>query len=372
MDRRRFVKLSIMATAGFSIMGCDIFLPPDYIDEESRRRSGDFRPSSEDDTEKSEENDKDSSEQQKNAEDKEDGGDGEGESTDVKEEEGAVSENGSIPRRVLGRTGLAVSIFSMGGSFTISQASRRSEASRIINRALDLGVNYIDTARSYHDSEANIGEALGGRRNEVYLASKSGSRDYDGVMRDIERSLNNLKTDYLDVYQLHGVHSDRDINNIFARNGAIRALEELNSDGTIRFTGITGHKNYSVMLKALDNYDFDVLLMPLNPGEMHDDSFGINVLPVALQKNMGVVAMKLASYGRLFRSDGIRNMNESFTYVLNCPVNTAVIGISSMNELEENVEIAKKCRPLQSREMEKMEARAKPYQRDANFFKYSW
>ncbi len=362
MERREFVKLTLIATAGFGIMGCDFFLPDDIEDDVTTRDPADKKETEEPEG-LEEESSKDSPEPENDKPE---------ENEEDKAEEESEEESPLIPMRVMGNTGMAVSIFSLGGSFTISQASRRSEAVRIINRAIDLGVNYIDTARSYRDSEANIGEALGRRRSQIYLASKSGSRSYDGVMRDIETSLQNLKTDYLDVYQLHGVHSDNDLESIFGNNGAIRAFEELKSNGVIRFTGITGHKNYPVMLKALDSYDFDVLLMPLNPGEVHDDSFAINVLPVALQKKMGIVAMKVASYGRLFRSDGIRNMSESLGYVLNCPVNTAVIGISNIDELEENVKIAKTCKPLQSRELEELEERARPFQRDANFFKYSW
>ncbi len=351
-------------------MGCDFLLPPETADDISEWERGEVTVRS---AKEEQERDRDENSLENGTDAREDeGADKPGDKDNEERVKETNQEDKFMPKRILGKTGLAVSVFSLGGSFTISRASHRSEAERIINKAIDSGVNYIDTARSYNDSESNIGAALGRRRKDIYLASKSGSRDYDGVMRDIERSLQYLKTDYLDVYQLHGIHSDNDLERIFANDGAVRAFEELKSDGTIRFTGITGHKNYFVMLKALGSYDFDVLLMPLNPGEVHDDSFAVNVLPVALRKRMGIVAMKLASYGRLFRPDGIRNMSESLGYVLSCPVNTAIIGISNMSELEENVEIAKAARPLQSAEMEELEERSRPFQREANFFKYSW
>jgi aryl-alcohol dehydrogenase-like predicted oxidoreductase len=233
-----------------------------------------------------------------------------------------------IPRRRLGRTGFYVSVFGLGGAFVVAQ-DRRDEASAVINRALDLGVNYIDTAPTYGSSERNIGELMRHRRPETFLASKTLDRSRDGTMRLFEQSLKRLQTDHLDLYQLHAVHSEADLKELFGPRGAVKALNELREAGSVKFAGITSHRNCSVLLQALEEYDFDCVLMPLNAGDVHDDSFTKNVLQVARQKDMGVVAMKVAAYGRIFREGGVASMEQALGYVLSHPVSTAVVGVST-------------------------------------------
>lgn len=187
-------------------------------------------------------------------------------------------------------------MFGLGGAFIVAQ-DRRDEAAAVINRALDLGVNYIDTAPTYGSSERNIGEVMRYRRDEAFLAGKTLDRSRDGTMRLFERSLQRLQTDHLDLYQLHGVHSEADLKELFGPRGAVKALDELREAGAVKFAGITSHRNCPVLLRALDEYDFDCVLMPLNAGDVHDDSFAENVLQAARQKDLGVVAMKVAAYG---------------------------------------------------------------------------
>lgn len=354
MDRREFVRLGLMVTAALSIMGCDFFLEPEEMQKE-----------------------KTSPEQEKEElkDGEEPGEKDKKETTEEEEKKKAKDENEEdplIPRRKLGSTGLSVSIFSLGGAFTVSRGDMRREAAELINHALDSGVNYIDTAPTYAESESNIGEVMQTRRDETFLASKTLERTYDGAMRQIEGSLKNLKTDYLDIYQLHGVHAEDDLKELFGRKGAVKALEELKENGVIGFTGITGHKNYPVFLQAMEEYNFDIALIPLNPGEIHTDSFARNVLPVALEKNMGIIAMKIAAYGRIFQQNGINTMEEALGYVLTYPVNTSIIGISNIDELRENIEIARKFAPLSLERMQYLEDLAAPYKREANFFKFEW
>jgi uncharacterized protein len=147
-------------------------------------------------------------------------------------------------KRKLGKTGYSVSIFSLGGESAIERSSNPAEAEALINRALDLGVNYIDTAPAYGTggSESNIGRVMAYRRKEIFLATKTGDRTFDGTMRQVEKSLTRLKTDYIDLYQLHDIQTKADLDQAFSAAGALRALEQLKSDGVIRFLGITGHK----------------------------------------------------------------------------------------------------------------------------------
>ncbi|MBS3969585.1 MAG: aldo/keto reductase [Clostridia bacterium] len=291
--------------------------------------------------------------------------------TPVQETKKPEKEEGLIPRRKLGRTEFNISVLGLGGAFTVAHADQKDKASAIINRALDLGVNYIDTAPTYGNSEDNIGEVMQFRRKEAYLASKTLDRSRDGTMKLFEQSLKRLKTDYLDIYQLHGVHSHEDLNKIFKPRGAIKALEELKAGGAVKSIGITSHKNSSVIKKALEEYDFDCILVALNAGDVHDDSFQ-DVLNVALKKDIGVIAMKVAAYGRIFRKEGISTMEQALGYVLSCPVDTAIVGISSIKELEENVRIAHGFKPFSKTQMDKLETLAGEYYKDINFFKHQW
>lgn len=264
MNRRRFIKLGLTAAAVAGLTGCSFLLEPNIIEEPPL-----------------------AGEKEKELQEA------------VPQEMEKAGEEAPIPRRKLGKTGYYTSIFGLSGAFAVAQGRLRDEAAAIINRALDLGVNYIDSAPTYGNSESNIGEVMRYRRDETYLASKTLDRSRDGTMRLFEQSLKRLQTDYLDVYQLHGMHTYRDLKQLFGARGAIKALEELREGGVVKFTGITSHKNCSVLLQALEEYDFDCVLIALNAGDVHEDSFAENVLQVARRKGIGVVAMKVAAYGRI-------------------------------------------------------------------------
>ncbi len=279
-----------------------------------------------------------------------------------------------VPTRTLGRTGARVSIIGLGGSFLLSRENGAKEAGALIEKAVEKGVNYIDTAPTYGSSEVNIGKAIPRLRKKVFLAGKTKDRTYDGTMRLFERSLKRLQTDYLDLLQLHGFHYWSDYEKAFSRDGAYRALEELKAEGAVRFTGITSHKNPQVVKEAIKDYDFDCLLFALNPADPHDhdQSLQDEVLPLARAKDMGTIAMKVASYGRIFRSGGIENMQQALGYSLSFPVSTAVIGISSHSELEENIKIAREFKPLPASKLKELEDMVKPYKDEALFFKTAW
>ena len=304
------------------------------------------------------------------AEDKEEKKEKEEEKNDTDPEEDAKM----IPRRTLGKTGYAVSLFSLGGEATVEQAGRVEEAEAIINRAIDSGVNYIDTAPTYGGggSENNIGRVMDYRRNEVFLATKTGDRSYDGTMRLIEQSLDRLRTDHIDLYQLHNVRTEEDLKRIFAGNGAIKALEKLKDEGVISYTGITGHKDPDVLLQGIREYPFDCLLMSLNAGDIHYMPFQEKLLLEAVEKEMGIIAMKVTARKQIFREDGLPAMKQALDYVFSFPISTAIIGISNESEVDENARIAKEFEKLPEDEIKRLEELVKPYEQEANFFKYRW
>ncbi len=280
----------------------------------------------------------------------------------------------AMQKRKLGKTGYSVSIFSLGGESTLERVDRVAEAEKIINRALDLGVNYIDTAPAYGmgGSESNIGRVMSYRRREVFLATKTGNRTYDGTMRQVEKSLAHLQTNYLDLYQLHDMQTREDLKQALAEDGAIKALEQLKSEKVIRNMGITGHKDPSLLIQAIKEYPFDCLLISLNAGDPHYRSFKQELLPEAVKQNLGIIAMKVTAVGRIFRNEGITKMEQAFGYTLSHPVSTAIIGISTMAEIEENARIANDFKPFAEEEIKYLEKLTAPYAEEANFFKHYW
>lgn len=285
----------------------------------------------------------------------------------------AMSEE-EMPVRPLGRTGHNVALFSLGGQATLEQSGTDRLSEEIIHRALDWGVNYIDTAAAYGRgvSERYIGNVMRSRRKEVFLASKTHNRTYDGSMRLLEQSLRNLQTDHLDLWQLHNVRTQDDLDRIFSPQGAIKALEKAREEGTVRFLGITGHYDPFVLRKAIEEYPFDTILMALNAADKHNKSFIEHLLPVAVEKKLGIIGMKIPARGRIFREDGITSMETAMRYVLTLPVSTIIVGISTLQELEDNIRYARRFRPMTEVEMRQTEDLTKPYFADATWFKSSW
>jgi aryl-alcohol dehydrogenase-like predicted oxidoreductase len=279
-----------------------------------------------------------------------------------------------MKKRSLGRTGHEVGLFSLGGQSTLEESGTEKESVDIINRALDLGVNYIDTAAWYGDgqSERYIGTVMQSRRREVFLATKTHDRTYDGSMRYLERSMKNLRTDVIDLWQIHNVRTEEDLQKIFSKDGAIRALEEARREKRVRFFGITGHYDPLVLKRGIEDYSFDAILMALNAADKHRKSFIENLLPVAVRKNMAIIGMKVPARGRIFRKGGVATMETAMRYVLTLPVSTIIVGIETIAQLEENVRIAREFSPMSQEEMASTEELTRDYFADASWFKASW
>jgi aryl-alcohol dehydrogenase-like predicted oxidoreductase len=287
-----------------------------------------------------------------------------------------------MPERPLGKTGYKVRIFSLGGQAALETAGMHDESMAIINRAIDLGVNYIDTAAAYGRdrnvqprwesngiSQTNIGEVMKTRRKEVFLASKTDDRTRDGSLRLLEQSLKLLNTDHLDLWQLHNVQRDDQLEQIFGKDGAIEALLKARDEKMVRFLGITGHFDPAVLTKGIERFPFDAILLALNPADKHHLPFASSVLSVANKKNMGVIGMKIPARDRLFKPDGITTIKGPMTYVLTLPVSTVIIGCKTVKQLEENVEIAKGFTPMPATEMAKLEQVTSTIVPDALWFR---
>src|SRR5690554_548812 len=295
----------------------------------------------------------------------------------------------SMPTHAFGKTGYKVGILSLGGQATLEIAGREKESEEIINRAIDLGINYTDTAASYGRgvSQLNIGRVMKTRRNEVWLSTKTHDRTYDGSMRLLEESLKNLQTDHLDTWQLHNVQRQDQVDQIFADDGAIKALEKAKSEGIVRHVGITGHYEPIVLLEAIKRYPFDSLLLALNAADVHYLSFKNYLLPEAQKRGIATIGMKVTTRGRMLSCwtpppleeqkdarlrtplSGTISIKEALTYNMSLPVSTTIIGIDSIQQLEENVKIASEFSPLTNEELAAIEFKTLPIVRQGLYFR---
>lgn len=295
-----------------------------------------------------------------------------------------INKKGKLPLRPLGKTGYMTGIYSLGGQASIETPGKEEISFKIINRAIDLGINYIDTAAAYGrsgasvtrdqamgQSERNMGKVMKTRRKEVFLASKTHDRTYDGSMRLLEQSLKNLQTDHLDLWQIHNVKAAelKDLDKFFANDGVVKAMQKARDEKMVRFLGITGHESPDVLKALAERYPFDNVLVAINAADKHFDPFIEKFLPTAVDKKMGIVGMKIPARDRIFEHGGIITIKEAMEYVMSLPVSTIIIGIDDIPQLEENIKIAKNFKPLTADQMLAIEAKTKPYYKELQFFK---
>ena len=262
---------------------------------------------------------------------------------------------GAIPHRTFGRTGLSVSILAMGcgSKFLLYPAD---QATAVLEKAVSLGINYLDTAINYGngESETRLGRFLATRRKDVLVATKvpGRSRTRDAVLREVEASLKRLQTDHVDVLHLHSLTTEADLAAIMAKDGAIHALYELREQKVARFVGMTNHTDGAVMAKAIEQNDLDCVQMAMNPARAA--RFEELALPAANKKNLGVILMKVTGQDRLM-VDGGPDAASLLRYAWSLPVSTTVCGMPKLEFLEANVATARAySSPLPAAEMERL------------------
>ncbi|MGB5768463.1 MAG: aldo/keto reductase [Crocosphaera sp.] len=278
-----------------------------------------------------------------------------------------------LPERKLGNTGISLPILGLGGAgqTPLSKYGQEASAIAIIEAALKLGIRYFDTASSYGPSEDYLGKVLPSNRSQVFLATKTDKRDYDGAWRELEKSLQRLQTDYIDFWQLHHVSFEEDLERIFEKNGAAKAIEEAKAQKIIRFSGITGHHEPQVIANALQRYPFDMILVALNAADIHHPRpFSKTVLPVAQEKNVGVIAMKVPAYGRLLKPGALSTMEQAMGYVLSLRgVHSCIIAAETVQQLAGNVKVAAAFQPLNPSEMSNIETLTATVWEENTFFR---
>lgn len=279
-----------------------------------------------------------------------------------------------VSRRPLGTTGVDVSVLALGGSHLGNAASER-DAIRIVHEAMDAGLTFMDNAWEYHDgrSEEWMGRALEGRRHEAFLMTKvcTHGRDKRVAMQQLEQSLRRLRTDYLDLWQIHEVIYENDPDRHFARGGAAEALLEAKQQGKVRFIGFTGHKDPAIHLKMLGHqFPFDTCQLPLNCFDATFRSFEREVLPALHRLDISPLAMKtLGGNGEAIKR-GIATPEECLRYALSLPIAAVVSGIDSIEVLRQNLAIAQRFVPMTAAEMDSLRHRVARYAADGRFELY--
>jgi len=274
-----------------------------------------------------------------------------------------------LPTRVLGRTGERVSILCLGG-WHIGAVKDPSDAIRMMHAAVDQGMTFFDNCWDYHDggSEEVMGRALtGGRRDKVFLMTKNCERDYEGSMKCLDDSLRRLRTDRIDLWQFHEILYDNDPDWVFEKGGLKAALEARKA-GKVRFIGFTGHKHPDIHLAMLNKpFEWDACQFPVNVLDFHYRSFQKRVLPVCLEKNAGAIGMKGFGGGNGIARQAGLTAEEAYRYALSQPVASQVVGMTTMEQLEQNVALARAFKPMPEAEQTALTEKVKDVATDGRY-----
>jgi len=281
---------------------------------------------------------------------------------------------GSIPRRAFGKSGIEVSALGVGGH-ALGVVKLESEAIDIVRKSIDAGATFMDNAWEYHDgvSEERMGKALEGRRDQVFLMTKvcTHGRDKKVAMQQLEESLKRLKTDHLDLWQVHECVYHNDPERHFAVGGVMEALDQAKKDGKVRFVGFTGHKDPDIHLAMLAHgYPFDAVQMPLNPFDGQFKSFEQRVLPELVKRGIAPIGMKSLGGTAESIKQGVLTVEEALRYSLSLPIAVLVSGMDSLGVLQQNLDIVRKFKPMSEDERAAVRKRVADKAGDGRFELY--
>lgn len=267
-----------------------------------------------------------------------------------------------LPTRPFGATGRTVSAFGLG-SFYVGVARSDADGAAVVRRALDLGCTYVDTAPSYArgKAEERVGIALEGRRDAVFLATKTLERDPKAARRELEESLRRLRTDHVDLVQVHCVRDAKDLERVLSDAGPLPALVRAREEGLVRHVGVTGHEDPEVMRRCVEAWPWASVLLPLNPVDLAGPSFLTETLPVAAARGTARVGMKVFASGRLLGQEGSPTAEECLQFAFGLDVSTTVVGCATVAEVELAARVAAEAKPLEPAAREALVARCRRF-----------
>lgn len=261
-----------------------------------------------------------------------------------------------LPRRPLGSTGLEVTILGLGCVAIGYGRHSVSEGAEIVHACIDHGINYIDCASSYGNAEVKVGEVMKTRRREVVLTTKTLERTKDAAWKEINRSLERLKTSRVDLLQVHAINTFDDLDFITALDGSLAAAQRAKEEGMATHIGITGHTRPEVLAEAFRRFPFATALVPLSSTDKLINDFGTPLFPLSRQMGFGVIAMKVLAAGRV-----TANVPESLRYSFTLPVSTAIVGMGTLDEVIQNTAIARGFVPMSASEMSSLEEKTRSF-----------
>jgi len=273
----------------------------------------------------------------------------------------------ALPQRVLGSTGASVTILGLGGEGVLRTFGYGKQAQAVIEAALEAGITYFESARAYSGSEAYLGRGLKGHRDKIFLTSKSHGRTRREAETHLAITLKNLDTDHLDLWQVHDVRTGGDLEELAAPGGALEVFRWAKEEGYARFIGVTGHHDPDILRRALDLYDFDTVLLPVNPAEPRAQSF-LPLAQEALDRGLGVVGMKVLARG-LVTQLGLASVRDYVHYALSQPVSLVVIGADSPEQVQELAAAAQDFAPMPVETQRQLEEGVTPFARGLMYYK---
>ena len=262
----------------------------------------------------------------------------------------------AIATRLFGKSGPAISQVGLGGEGVLRTFGRGQEARAVIEEAAGQGITYFDTAPAYSGSQSYYGSFWQGQahlRASIFQTSKSAERSYDEAKADLKDSLRILGLDSLDLWQIHDVRSRQDIEEIEGPGGALRAFLEAKESGLVRFLGVTGHHDPSILLYAVENWPVDSVLMPVNPAEAVLGGFLDRVMPAAMDRGLAVIGMKVLGASHYISPQHGVTAELLLRFALSRQISTAIVGCSSPAEVAGLAETGRRFQPLSDGE-EKM------------------
>ncbi len=276
----------------------------------------------------------------------------------------------TLPTRPLGQTGHQATILGLGGEGVLRTYDFEEDAQAVIAAALEEGITYFESARAYSGSEAYLGRGLKGKRDLIFLTSKSHGRSAKEALAHLSITLKNLQTDYLDLWQVHDVRTLAEVEALGAPGGALEAFRQAKEKGWARFIGVTGHHDPEVLKRALELYRFDTVLLPVNPAEPHHLSF-LPLAAAAQAQGLGVIGMKVLCRGQLPRmaEEPEALTRELVAYALSQAISLVVIGADSPAQVRTLAAAARNFTRMMEEERRRLEEAVAPFARQLLYYK---
>ena len=277
-----------------------------------------------------------------------------------------------LQTRLFGKNGPEITLVGLGGEGVLRSHGQHALAQPVIEEAASQGITYFDSARAYDESERYLGRFWEGRpglRSQIFQTSKSARRDYAGAWADLESSLANLHTGYLDLWQIHDLRSWDDVKTVEGSSGALDAFREAKRQGKARHIGVTGHEDPEILTYAVENWAVDSVLLPVNPVEGVLGGFLDKTIPMAAKKGLAIIGMKVLGAGNYLATSGGISAELLIRYALSQPVTLIIVGCSRPLEVLTLASLGRDFTPLPEGEQRKLEERFSPYAADLAFYR---